>query len=47
MKKWAKDFEQRKEEWVKTLRQDPVLGESVLIAGDIVKTLKVKNTAAK
>ncbi|MBC7428756.1 MAG: carboxy terminal-processing peptidase, partial [Bacteriovorax sp.] len=47
MKKWAKDFDQRKEEWVKTLRQDAVLGESVSIANDIVKSLKVKNTASK
>ncbi len=47
MKKWAKDFDQRKEEWVKTLRQDVVLGESVMIANDIVKSLKVKNTASK
>ena len=47
MKKWAKDFDQRKEEWVKTLRQDVVLGESVMIANDIVKSLKAKNTASK
>jgi carboxyl-terminal processing protease len=47
MKKWAKDFTQRKEEWVKTIREDAVLGESVLIANDIVKTLKTKNTASK
>ena len=47
MKKWAKDFEQRKEEWIKTLRQDVVLGESVYIATDIVKSLKSKATASK
>ena len=46
MKKWAKDFEQRKEEWIKTLRQDAVLGESMMIASDIVKSLKTKNTAS-
>lgn len=46
MKKWAKDFEQRKDEWIKTLRQDAVLGESMMIAGDIVKSLKSKNTAS-
>ena len=46
MKKWAKDFEQRKDEWIKTLRQDAVLGESMMIAGDIVKSLKLKNTAS-
>lgn len=47
MKKWAKDFEQRKEEWVKTLRQDVVLEESVMVANDIVKAVKPKKTAAK
>lgn len=47
LKKWAKDFEQRKEDWIKMLRQDAVLGESVLIANDIVKSLKQKNTALK
>jgi carboxyl-terminal processing protease len=47
LKKWSKDFDQRKEEWVKTLRQDAVLGESVMIANDIVKSLRVKNTASK
>ena len=47
MKKWAKDFEQRKEEWIKSLRQDAVLGESMMIASDIVKSLKTKNTASK
>ena len=46
MKKWAKDFEQRKDEWIKTLRQDAVLGESMMIAGDIVKSLNLKNTAS-
>ena len=46
MKKWAKDFEQRKEEWVKVLRQDVVLEESVMIAGDIVKGLRVKSTVS-
>ena len=46
MKKWSKDFEQRKEEWIKTLRQDTVLGESVLIATDIVKSLGPKKTAS-
>lgn len=45
MKKWSKDFEQRKEDWIKSLRQDVVLGESVFIATDIVKSLKLKATA--
>jgi carboxyl-terminal processing protease len=47
MKKWSKDFEQRKDEWIKTLRQDVVLEESVMVANDIVKSLKPKKTAAK
>lgn len=47
MKKWSKDFEQRKEEWVKSLRQDVVLEESVMVANDIVKALKPKKTASK
>lgn len=47
LKKWAKDFEQRKEEWVKTLRQDVVLEESVMVANDIVKAIKPKKTASK
>ncbi|MDO9184253.1 MAG: carboxy terminal-processing peptidase [Bacteriovorax sp.] len=47
MKKWAKDFEQRKDEWVKSLRQDVVLEESVMVANDIVKSLKPKKTASK
>lgn len=46
MKKWAKDFAQRKDEWIKTLRQDIVLGETVLIANDIVKSLKQKTATA-
>lgn len=46
MKKWSKDFEQRKEEWVKALRQDAVLEESVMIAGDIVKSLRVKSAVS-
>ncbi len=46
MKKWQKDFEQRKDEWVKSLRQDVVLEESVMVANDIVKTLKPKKTAS-
>ena len=47
MKKWSKDFDQRKEEWVKSLRQDVVLEESIKVANDIVKTLKPKKTASK
>lgn len=39
-KKWKKDFEQRKEEWVKTLRQDAILTETMNIAGDMLKQFK-------
>jgi carboxyl-terminal processing protease len=39
MKKWSKDFEQRKDEWIKSLRQDAVLEESFFIASDIIKAL--------
>ena len=39
-KKWKKDFDQRKEEWVKSLRQDVILSEAMNIAGDMVKQLK-------
>lgn len=39
MKKWSKDFEQRKDEWIKSLRQDAVLEESFFVALDIVKAL--------
>jgi len=45
VKKWSKDFDQRKDEWVKLLRTDAVLGESIFIANDIVKSLKIKQTA--
>jgi carboxyl-terminal processing protease len=44
-KKWSKDFDQRKEDWVKLLRTDAVLGESIFIANDIIKSLKIKQTA--
>jgi carboxyl-terminal processing protease len=47
MKKWAKDFEQRKDEWIKSLRQDVVLEESVKVANDIVKAISPKKTALK
>ncbi len=47
MKKWAKDFEQRKDDWVKALRQDIVLQESVMVANDILKSIKPKKTALK
>ncbi len=40
MKKWQKDFVQRKDEWVKSLRQDVILIESLHIAEDIVASFK-------
>ncbi len=39
-KKWKKEFEQRKEEWVKGLRLDPMLEETLFIMSDIVKGIK-------
>jgi carboxyl-terminal processing protease len=39
-KKWKKDFEQRKDEWVKSLRQDVILTETMQIAQDMVKQVK-------
>ncbi|MBI2518921.1 MAG: carboxy terminal-processing peptidase [Bdellovibrio sp.] len=38
--KWKKDFEQRKEEWVKQLRQDPGLEEAIFVADDMVSMSK-------
>ncbi|MBT3583608.1 MAG: carboxy terminal-processing peptidase [Halobacteriovoraceae bacterium] len=35
-KQWRKDFEQRKEEWVKSLQQDIGLEESIFIINDIL-----------
>jgi carboxyl-terminal processing protease len=37
--KWKKDFVQRKEEWIKLLRADAVLGESMNIVNDILANL--------
>ncbi len=39
-KKWKTDFELRKAEWIKSLRQDVVLGEAMLIAEDYVKQVQ-------
>lgn len=39
-KKWEGDFAQRKDEWVSSLRKDSVLSETVLIANDIINSLK-------
>jgi carboxyl-terminal processing protease len=40
--KWKKDFEQRKDEWIKGLRQDPVLEESLFIMSDMLAVLNGK-----
>ncbi len=37
--KWKKDFVQRKDEWIKLLRSDVVLGESMNIVNDILAKL--------
>jgi len=34
--KWKKDFEQRKEEWIKALRQDANLEEALYVANDMI-----------
>jgi len=38
-KKMRKDFDLKKDDWIKGLRQDAVLGESLLIMNDIVKSI--------
>lgn len=38
--KWKKDFELRKEEWLKDLRRDPTIIESYHIMSDIIKKMK-------
>ena len=35
-KKWQEDFKQRKDEWVKGLRQDPALEEAIFIMNDLI-----------
>ncbi len=48
LKRWKKDFEQRKEDWVKTLTKDPMIGETLFIMNDIVHDMKAKKlTKAK
>lgn len=42
MKKWEKDFTQRKEEWVSSLRKDAILSETVNIAADIIESINTK-----
>lgn len=36
-KRWKEDFEQRKEDWVKTLVQDPMIEETLYIMDDIIR----------
>lgn len=38
--KWKKDFEQRKDEWVRDLRRDPTIIETYHIMSDIIKKIK-------
>lgn len=37
-KQWKKDFEQRKEEWIKTIRTDPALEEGLFIINDMLRS---------
>lgn len=45
-KKWKEEFEIRKEEWVKNLRQDPMIEETLFIMDDMIKTFKGKKLTA-
>lgn len=38
--KWKKDFDLRKEEWVKDLRRDPTIEEAFNIMSDVIKKIK-------
>jgi carboxyl-terminal processing protease len=40
--RWKKDFEQRKEDWVKSLTMDPMIEETLFIMDDIVRQRKGK-----
>lgn len=40
--RWRKDFEQRKQDWVKTLTADPMIEETLFIMDDIVRQSKGK-----
>jgi len=41
-KQWKEDFKQRKDEWVKKLRQDPILEETLFIVEDVVNSQKTQ-----
>ena len=40
--RWKKDFEQRKEDWVKSLTMDPMIEETLFIMDDIIRQTKGK-----
>ncbi|MCF8058847.1 MAG: carboxy terminal-processing peptidase [Bacteriovoracaceae bacterium] len=40
--RWKKDFEQRKQDWVKSLTMDPMIEETLFIMDDIVRQTKGK-----
>ncbi len=41
-KRWKKDFEQRKEDWVKSLVQDPMIEETMFIMDDMIRQTQGK-----
>ena len=41
-KRWKKDFEQRKKDWVDTLASDPMIEETLFIMDDFVKQMQGK-----
>jgi carboxyl-terminal processing protease len=47
VKQWKKDLKQRKEDWIKGLRQDPMLEETLFIMNDMIKAGKGKKVTAQ
>ena len=41
-KRWKKDFEKRKEDWVESLAGDPMIGETLFIMDDIINQVQGK-----
>jgi hypothetical protein len=41
-KRWMKDFEKKKEDWVKSLTKDPMIEETLFIMDDIIRQVKGK-----
>lgn len=39
-KQWEEDFKQRKEDWIKNLKKDPMLEETLFILDDVIKMNK-------